>query len=95
MAPILHSFNQNKRSVLSTLFLLTFLGSVATVAIPCPSASRSGAQLDSELSHGLGVGSNSSRVRSGSNRTGQESWEERVVEARRLARLKHGFLEER
>ncbi|KAL7409022.1 hypothetical protein BDY24DRAFT_404728 [Mrakia frigida] len=56
MAPLLFSFNQNKRTTLSTLFLLTFLGAVATVALPCPSKDRrkGGSRLEAERSIEMG-----------------------------------------
>lgn len=49
MANLLASFSRNKRQTVSLLFTLTFLGSVAIVAIPCPAPSRRNgvASLDS------------------------------------------------
>lgn len=91
MAPLLFSFAKSKRSTLSMLFTLCFLGSVATVVIPCPATERrrGGTRLDSD---------STSAFASASYHHVQEdtmlSPGERIAEAKRLARVRYGFLEE-
>jgi hypothetical protein len=48
MAPLFRSFGRTQRSAVSTLFALTFLGSFAIVAVPCPAANRRLVSLEGE-----------------------------------------------
>lgn len=80
MAPLFRSFARNQRTAVSTLFALTFLGSVAIVAVPCPAASRRVAGLSSDQEPAPG----------GGQRQPPLSQLERAERARR----KFGFLEE-
>jgi hypothetical protein len=49
MAPLLHTlFSLSHRSTLSLLFSLTFVGSLATVVLPCPATARRTARLDGD-----------------------------------------------
>lgn len=50
MANLFRSFGRTQRSAISTLFALTFLGSFAIVAVPCPAATRRLVSLDDEAS---------------------------------------------
>lgn len=48
MANLFRSFGRTQRSAVSTLFALTFLGSFAIVAVPCPAATRRLVSLEDE-----------------------------------------------
>lgn len=49
MAPLLHTlFSLSHRSTLSLLFSLTFVGSLATVVLPCPATARRTARLETD-----------------------------------------------